>query len=161
MAAGTKLEETYLIETQSTVLLRELVTLYLQWYQGPMWNSVNEVMTLPVEEAVDNPPSYAWYAACKFELAPFLSFSSTNVVMVAMVVCVVVWANQDLSLAFPRQDMIAGCNQILHPIREPPNRNLLAENGTDDSRMFENVTLPPGCANGSLLEALGMCKSTA
>ncbi|MCJ1242745.1 hypothetical protein MMC14_010754, partial [Varicellaria rhodocarpa] len=63
VAAGTRLGETYLMETQTTILLRELVTLYLKWHQGPLWDAVNEVMTLPVEEAVNNPGSYAWYAA--------------------------------------------------------------------------------------------------
>ena len=102
VAAGTRLGETYLMETQTTILLRELVTLYLKWHQGPLWDAVNEVMTLPVEEAVNNPGSYAWYAACKFELTPFLSFSFTSDVMVAIIVCVIAWANHDLCLAFAR-----------------------------------------------------------
>ena len=58
--------------------------------------------------------------------------------------------------SFAIEDVVAGCNQILHPIRQHPNRYLTEI----DSSMFKVVTSPLECANGTLLEDLGVCKPT-
>ena len=68
-AGGTRLSQTQLIETQYTLLLHTLVDAYLDDYLGRTADGVNEVMMLPAEQAVDNPGSYVWYAACKLYIS--------------------------------------------------------------------------------------------
>ena len=75
LTGPTTLSGTYLIDTQYTSLLHELVRVYLGTYLIPEVDTVNEAMALDTEQAAINTGSYAWYAACKFSsFSPFLSF---------------------------------------------------------------------------------------
>ena len=119
-----------------------------------MIDEVNMVLAMSAEEAVGNPGSYAWYTACKFRNPP----SSPQSFAVAVHV---MRTDRLLLLSLRDTDVAAGCNQIPHPIRPYPYPyRYLAESDTKDLGIFNNVTVPLGCANSTttLLKDLGMCE---